>query len=142
MADSIVDRRPRDRNRRRLRRQLPWSRPTHPAPTNSKRTSNTSATAASGSSAPAAALHDAAGDLVGAIETFQDVTKRKQVEAELQRRVPTSSPSQTPNSEVLVSNVTDREKKRNGSISIKSVKRTARDAGTPAQLTYPAGGPS
>lgn len=58
----------------------------------------------------ATALCDSTGELVGAIETFQDVTKRKQVEAELHRRVDELSEAKR-RLEVLVSNVTDREKR-------------------------------
>ncbi|GEM_PF-2290649 len=58
----------------------------------------------------AAPVRDATGSLVGAIETFQDITDRKRVEGELQRRIEDLSEAQR-RMEVLVSNTTDREKR-------------------------------
>jgi PAS domain-containing protein len=58
----------------------------------------------------AAPLRDTTGQVVGAIETFQDMTERKRVEGELQRRITELSEAKR-RLEVLVSNTTDREKR-------------------------------
>jgi len=58
----------------------------------------------------AAPLREATGRIVGAIETFQDMTARKRVEAELQRRIAELSEAKR-RLEVLVLNTTDREKR-------------------------------
>ena len=58
----------------------------------------------------AAPLRDADGSVVGAIETFQDITDRKRAEAELQRRIEELSEAKR-RLEVLVSSMTDREKR-------------------------------
>jgi PAS domain-containing protein len=58
----------------------------------------------------AAPLRDAAGRIQGAVETFQNVTERKRVEKELQRRIEELSEAKR-RLEVLVLNMTDREKR-------------------------------
>jgi PAS domain-containing protein len=58
----------------------------------------------------AAPLRDADGRVVGAIETFQDITDRKRAEEELQRRIEEVSEAKR-RLEVMVASMTDREKR-------------------------------
>lgn len=58
----------------------------------------------------AAPLRDTNGNVLGAIETFQDMTERKRAETELERRVTELSEAKR-RLEILVSNTTEREKR-------------------------------